>query len=165
MIPSSVTRGLRAIRQFDGRDSPQEFWPYAAAAVAAALVPAFAASVFVMVFSFLIGGDSVTSVLLPAMLTITVLMAAAVVVLLAAAVSRRLHDRGLSGWWGVPPLALLIAGMGLMTPTFLSADESPEPDLFVTTFAVVILYFVALGLLVLQLALPGKPAITSLRDP
>jgi uncharacterized membrane protein YhaH (DUF805 family) len=40
--------------------------------------------------------------------------------LLAAAVARRLHDSGLSAWWGLLPLPFAIVHMALM-PSFFSA--------------------------------------------
>jgi uncharacterized membrane protein YhaH (DUF805 family) len=51
------------------------------------------------------------------------------VVLLAAAVTRRLHDRGRRGWWGLPPLPFLLVGMTAF-PRFFNSTLAGEmtPD-------------------------------------
>lgn len=54
------------------------------------------------------------------------------------------------------PPALLLSNIGLMTPMFVAPDEPPNPALILPAWATGLLYFVALGLLVLQLVLPSR---------
>ena len=156
MLLDSVTRGLRLVRRFDGRDTRGQFWPYAGAVVVVVLGVGFVFQLGVLVSSFVTALDPSSSVVPIAFLASTAVGVLAAVSLLAAAVTRRLHDRGYRGWWALAPLTFLLTGFALMTPMFVSPDEPPSLALFMTTFATVLLYFAALGLLVLQLALPSR---------
>ena len=156
MLPDSVTRGLRLVRRFDGRDTRGQFWPYAGAVALVVLGVGFVFQLGVLVSSFVTALDPSSSVVPIAFLASTAVGVIAVVSLLAAAVTRRLHDRGLRGWWALAPLALLLAGFGLMAPMFVSPAEPPDPVMFVAALATILVYFVTLGLLVLQLALPRR---------
>lgn len=167
MIPSNVTRGLRVIGTFAGRDSPAQFWPYAAVVLVVTFITSFVLDAVIIALSVVLGGDSGISAVPLIILIVTAVSAIIVAAVLAAAVTRRLHDRGHSGAWAFPPLVLLLGGMGLMTPLFAAAGQTPEPPpaLFLVTFGVIVLYFIALGLLVLQLALPGWSATSDLVTP
>jgi uncharacterized membrane protein YhaH (DUF805 family) len=78
------------------------------------------------------------------------------VVLLAAAVTRRLHDRGRRGYWGLMPLPFLAFGLTVfpkMFATMSQGDVSPETlGLFFTLFFNNMLYLASLGLLIFLLA-------------
>jgi uncharacterized membrane protein YhaH (DUF805 family) len=79
------------------------------------------------------------------------------VVLLAAAVSRRLHDRGLSGMWGLLPLPFLVAGLVMMPRIAGQMTAAQDPDLtaFFALFLNNMIYLATLGLLVFLLLKPG----------
>lgn len=89
-----------------------------------------------------------------AFLASTVAAALTLMLLLAAAVVRRLPDRARRGFWALVPAALLLTSIGLIAPMFVT----PDPVLFLTAFATGLLSFIALGLLVVQLALPTPTA-------
>lgn len=81
------------------------------------------------------------------------------VVLLAAAVTRRLHDAGLAGWWGLPTIVFLAAGVGLF-PRALALvmqlkEEAPSMGLFFTLFTDNGLYVLCLLGLIVLLVLDG----------
>ena len=160
MIPPEMARGLRMLRTFEGRDSRRQFWIYAAGLFVVTFALSFVLNVAVVALAFLVGPDAIVPVLAPVILTLTAVLAVATVGLHAAAVTRRLHDRGHTGWWGVPPVALLAVGLGIMAVLFTSVNESSEPPLalFLTGFGVNVLYLVALAVLIVQLALPSKLA-------
>jgi uncharacterized membrane protein YhaH (DUF805 family) len=76
---------------------------------------------------------------------------------LAAAVTRRLHDTGRAGWWGLPPLIFLIAGLALfprMMATMMQSDEAAMGPFFLL-FANNVLYMASLVGLIILLALRG----------
>lgn len=156
MLPDSVSRCLRLVRRFDGADSRAQFWPYAGVVAGGVFGVGFLVQFGILASSFVIGPDPAGPAVSITFLASTVLGALVLVTLLAAAVVRRLHDRGHRGWWALAPLTPLITAFGLMTPMFVSPDEPPSLALFMTTFATALLYVVALGLLVLQLALPSR---------
>jgi uncharacterized membrane protein YhaH (DUF805 family) len=76
-------------------------------------------------------------------------LVAIVVLLLAAAVTRRLHDTGKRGWWGLMPVPFLLHGFYGMATIFNAA----EPDLsgFFLLFANNMIYLVTLGILAFML--------------
>ena len=86
------------------------------------------------------------------------LITVAVVVLLAAAVSRRLHDSGRSGLWGLMPLPFLFGGYFGMGRILTSFDASDQPDMqsFFLLFANNLLYLVLLGVLIVFCCLPTQ---------
>lgn len=93
-------------------------------------------------------------------------IAALFIGLMAAAVCRRLHDRGISGWWLMAPVALLVISYWQMFDLFSAMTRMTELQrqdadaIMGHIFPIVglnMLYLVALLLLVIQLALPGQP--------
>lgn len=93
----------------------------------------------------------------------TALQVAAVftVALLAAAVTRRLHDGGRRGWWGLPPVIFLIVGLTLFPRLFqstLTGEMTPASmKLFGLIFINNLLYLASLGLLIFLLARESQP--------
>jgi uncharacterized membrane protein YhaH (DUF805 family) len=87
------------------------------------------------------------------------LMFAALVAFLAAAVARRLHDSGLSGYWGLLPLPFAVYS-GTMLVRFQRQFESEEQDmrLFYSIFTSNLLYLVAVALLIVLLARRSAPS-------
>jgi uncharacterized membrane protein YhaH (DUF805 family) len=82
------------------------------------------------------------------------------VMLLAAAVSRRLHDRGLSGIWGLLPLPFLVTSLVMMPRIAgqMTAMQGPDMTAFFTLFVNNMIYLATLGLLVFLLLKPGDAA-------
>lgn len=79
------------------------------------------------------------------------------VLLLAAAVTRRLHDSGRTGAWGLLPLPFLVAGFALM-PRMFSFPMDPDMGLFALLFANNFIYLCTLALLAYLLSKPTDPA-------
>jgi len=89
------------------------------------------------------------------------------VLLFAAAVARRLHDRGMSGWWGlmpVPFLAIALVAMPMLFGDFAGPDV-PDLGLFGLIFINNMLYNVVLVILIVLLAKRSDPAINRYGPP
>ena len=109
----TVRRGLRNLRVFSSRDTRPQFWLYMAAVYGAMSIGTF---VFFIppAISLLLGHDPFEN---GVMLATIVAMVTVLAALLAAAVTRRLHDTGRRGVWGLlplPPFGLTLAGYWLM---------------------------------------------------
>jgi uncharacterized membrane protein YhaH (DUF805 family) len=78
------------------------------------------------------------------------------IVLYAAAVTRRLHDRGKSGSWGLMPLPFIIYSTIMMPRAFASPDENMA--LFFSIFVSNMVYIVTLIVLIVLLASASDPA-------
>ncbi len=175
----AIGHNLARLTRFSGRDTRETFWPYALLLFALAfvgcglvMVPTIAGSMARMQrfalehpelatvqqgpgsYSIQIQGSHPELIpdMRPAMAGMAI-MAGAFLLLAAAAVARRLHDRGKSGAWGLPPIIFLALGLILM-PRVMSA---PTMDLssFFLLFGNNILYLASLGLLVVLLAGEG----------
>ncbi len=86
-------------------------------------------------------------------------LAVAAVLLLAAAVTRRLHDRGKSGLWGLAPLVLLVSGFAIMSALFRQFGQSSvDLTLFGVGFINNALYLASLVTLIIWLVGPGAPS-------
>ncbi len=178
----AIKRGFGNLLVFSGRDGPSQFWPYAGfvvailfVAFAAVLLPVMAVTFSKMAQFAAAHPDQATVTSGPGQYSITIEgshpellpdigafvipgcgMGMAVVALLAAAVTRRLHDRGRAGWWGLLPLPFLIVGLGLMPVVLASFGTStPSLRLFFLLFFNNILYLAALGGLVILLVGAG----------
>lgn len=121
-----IVRGFKKLADFKGRDRRGQFWPYAGVVCAVWFVLQGVAGNLVM-FTAMTSGDEATL----AMTFIATMVVGVVVLacLLAAAVSRRLHDRGLSGLWALIPFGLLVtmmAGFGLLIGSVWT--QGPEDD-------------------------------------
>lgn len=178
----AIVSGFRGLLRFSGRDRRGRFWPYALVIVAATfvgisiLMGVVTASVFADAAAFAKAHpESVTVTTGPGHYSVQYhdmppeavglpdfqLMArgiggiaAVAVILLAAAVTRRLHDTGRAGWWGLPPAVLLLIGMAMFPTTMrtLMAEEEGFISLFLLQFATNALYMLSLmGLVVLLL--------------
>ncbi|MEJ2815283.1 DUF805 domain-containing protein [Caulobacter sp. CCG-8] len=178
----SVRNGLTGLLRFSGRDPARRFWPYVAVVMALLFVGAAATMGPIMGQSFarmqqfavehpdqatVTRGPNTYSVqihgnhpeLMPDMAPFFTVMQAGcalVVALLAAAVTRRLHDRGRRGWWGLPPVVFLTIGMTLF-PRFFQSTLTGEMTvesmkMFGLIFANNVLYLASLGLLIFLLA-------------
>jgi len=180
---SAVWHGFRGMANFSGRDRRGRFWPYALAVVVLLYVGAAAAMIPVMSSMFqeaaryaAANPEQVTvsagpghyavqiqdpeSQLMPDMSALFWAMRLVFVAsgfLLAAAVTRRLHDTGRSGWWGLPPLvfaAIFTTLFPRVMAGFMQSDETAIGPFFLL-FASNILYIVSLIGLIVLLALKG----------
>jgi uncharacterized membrane protein YhaH (DUF805 family) len=154
---NSVVRGLGNIFLFSGRDTRSEFWTYTAAVMALyALIALAAAQVL------LANRNQIFPAFLTYFFPANLLVFAAVIALLAAAVSRRLHDSGLSALWGLLPLPFAIyscAMFVLLSSQFSSGQPNSQNFdwVFYSGFASTALYQVALILLIVLLARRSAP--------
>jgi uncharacterized membrane protein YhaH (DUF805 family) len=178
----SVRYGVAGLPRFAGRDPARRFWPYVAAvialffAAAAATMTPIMSGTFARMQSFAAEHPDQATVtrgpgsysieihgnhpeLMPDMTPFFTMMqvgCALAVLLLAAAVTRRLHDRGRHGWWGLPPVIFLAVGLTLFPRLFQSAltgEMTPDSmKLFGLIFANNLLYLASLGLLIFLLA-------------
>ena len=78
------------------------------------------------------------------------------IILYAAAVTRRLHDRGKSGWWGLMPLPFILYSTIMIPRVFASPVENMP--LFFSIFFSNMLYIVTLIVLIVLLAGASDPA-------
>lgn len=170
---------------FKGREDRASFWPYAAfvfvlsmiATYAVMLPPMFKSMQSMQEYaaahpdqatvvsgawqhSVSIQGDSPEFMPDMAGMTIGVGLVMLVIVLLyAAAVTRRLHDRGMSGSWALMPVPFLAYSMIQMPRMFSSVGSAAMPDmrLFFSIFISNILYIIALIALIVLLARRSDP--------
>ncbi|MBQ1499290.1 MAG: DUF805 domain-containing protein [Sphingomonas sp.] len=176
-----ITHNLARLARFSGRDTRETFWPYALtlfvlamAASALAVMPAVLGAMAKMQrfaaehpdqatvrqgpgsYSIQIQGSHPE--LMPDMRGILPGLAIVLLVfvaLVAAAVVRRLHDRGKSGAWALPPLIFLVIGMMLMPRLFGTAPDGPNLSLLPLLFVNNLLYLASLGWLMVLLAGDG----------
>jgi len=183
----SVRHGFTSLTRFSGRDPAQRFWPYVGAVIALFFFAAFATMAPIMAGTFarmqafaaehpdqatVTQGPGSYSIqihgnhpeLMPDVtpfFTVMQVGAAVAVLLLAAAVTRRLHDRGRRGWWGLPPVIFLAGGLTLFPRVFqstLGGEVTPDTmALFGLMMANNLLYLASLALLVVLLAGAGQP--------
>ncbi|MEO8374687.1 MAG: DUF805 domain-containing protein [Sphingomonas bacterium] len=185
MFFRTIGRGFRNIARFSGRDTLSQFWIYAGSVIVLAVagwmaifMPAFMGSFARMERFAAEHPDQADVVTGPGSYSISIhgnhpelmpdfgtlmagmsVIAAVSVVLLAAAVTRRLHDRGKRGYWGLPLLLFLAIGMTLMPGFFSdfakSGENGPDMRLFGLIFLNNFLYIVSLAILVVQLVQSG----------
>lgn len=179
---SAIAKGFGGLLRFSGRDRRSRFWPYALLIFALVFVGVGFLMAFVTAPIFADAAayakthpESVTVTTGPGHYSVQYhdmppeavglpnfeLMAYGIggfaivaVGLLAAAVTRRLHDTGRAGWWGLPPAVLLLIGMAMFPTTMRlgMAEEEGFVSLFLLQFATNALYMLSLmGLVVLLL--------------
>lgn len=154
----SILHGFSGLLKFEGRDTRSQFWPYAGFVFVLAFLGFGTVLATVMGSSFArieqfaqdnpdqvtvtqgpgtysISVDTYQPQLMPDLDAFFMTMALTIVslvVLLAASVTRRLHDRGRSGWWAFPLVVLLSVGVGAMSflmNAFMSASETTDAAL------------------------------------
>lgn len=187
----AISRGFTSLFRFGGRDSPGQFWPYAAVVfvmgfvvmgfgMATAMEPLFEQAILAAQQN----PDSVHVTQSPTHYSVQIepgagfapdfsnffltlgAGAALLIGLLAAAVTRRLHDRGLSGFIGLVPVVFLVTGLVGMQ-RLMAAFDSPDFDerLFFLIFLNNLIYMASLAGLVILLILPGQPRRNAYGDP
>ncbi len=171
-----VTYGLKNVTNFSGRDPRIRFWPYFGflylLGQAVSMITIFPILQSMPVTPGAIPDANlaatlmlqINNVMLAGMITTGVMM-----LLLASAVTRRLHDRNMRGFWALIPAALLVCAfwtIGGMVETLItipSADVMSDTQamaflnnlvpVFVTNFA----YLIAVVILCIFLGLKGSP--------
>ncbi len=187
----AINRGFMNLFRFGGRDSPGQFWPYAAVVfvigfvvmgfgVAMAMEPLFEQALLAAQQN----PDSVHVTQSPTHYSVQIepgagfapdfsnfflalgAGAALLISLLAAAVTRRLHDRGLSGFIGLVPVVFLVTGL-IGMQRLMGALDSPDFNerLFILIFLNNLIYMASLAGLVILLILPGQPRRNAHGDP
>lgn len=181
----AIWRGFHRVAVFSGRDSRDQFWPYAGfvflllmVAGAAVWLPMFSQALTRMQafaaahpdqaevvstptsYSIQIHGQhpGLFPDFVPAIRGLGAVMAVAVL-LWAAAVTRRLHDRGKTALWGLLPLPFLTFSL-VMFPTVFSriaAGDMAVLGLFFTVFFSNMLYLASLARLGFLLIGPSAP--------
>src|SRR4051812_25289594 len=193
MIFGSIRHNLANLIRFAGRDSRRTFWPYAVAVILLDIIAMFALMMPMMADSFTRmqrfaaehpdqasvdsgpGHYSITiqgnhPELMPDMSLISTSIAVIGVVtilLLGAAVTRRLHDRRLRGWWGLMPLPFLGFATMMMPRLFANMQSGSPPDmrLFGAMFLNNALYLAALATLVILLVGAGTTGPNRFGEP
>ncbi len=150
----TVRRGLRNLRVFSGRDTRPQFWLYMAAVYGGMQVSTMLFFIPSAV-SLALGHDPFAN---GVMLASMVVMLAAFSAFVAAAITRRLHDTGRRGAWGLlplPPLAVQLPGMWQI----MRLNGSPATDELPTGFVLVwlggLVYFVGIAAVIVLCVLPG----------
>lgn len=164
----SATVGLwehfRRLTDFRGREDRASFWPYAA--LVYGLMTIGSVAIMIVAMNSVMPGtsDGMAEVSAPAfpdmgMFFVGIMILTAVAVLLyAAAVARRLHDRGLSGLWGLMPLPFLLFSMIMMRDFFGSFGSAhPNIDRFSQIFTSNLIYMLTLLALIVLLARRSDP--------
>lgn len=144
---------------FSGRDSRRQFWPLPIFLYIASI---FGSQIFVTLTMM---SDARASIIPDMRLFATVIAISAViaVLLLAAAVTRRLHDTGRSGWWGLMPLPFLAFSLAVFPRLFdmTSSADKEVPDNFFPTFGLIfannVIYIILLVVLITLLCLKSSP--------
>lgn len=181
-IVAAILYNLRNLMRFAGRDTGAQFWPYAIFIFVVQSIISLALTlpiiVRAMINAFQLGvQQAITNSGRPraadqqafaqinsgiysdmgSMLTVTApIFTAVLVILLAAAIARRLHDRGMSGYWGLMPLPFTVFSILTMPKLFAAfATHTVEGDWFAGLLINNFLYFAALILLIVLLARQG----------
>lgn len=183
-MANPVIRGFRNLTRFSGRDTRGQFWPYAGVVFALAMVVMMASmfwmmnDVFADMQAFAAAHPEAATVYAgPGSYSISVeaghpeapmpdfgrfftgmqIGIFGLVALLGAAVSRRLHDRNQSAFWGLMPVPFLLFAsfaFPIVMADFMKT-ENPDLSLFFMIAANNLLYLVALASLIIMLILPG----------
>lgn len=178
----AIGHNLARLGRFSGRDTRATFWPYALTLFVLSMIGCALAIVPVMLEAmtrmqrFAAAHPELTTVeqgpgsysiriegshpeLMPDMHLAMVNIAIVVLIfalLIAAATVRRLHDRGSSGLWALPPAIFLAFGL-VMMPRMMPSPGALQPDLsgFFLLFANNLLYLASLAWLVILLMRDG----------
>ena len=177
-----ILAGFRRLADFKGRDTRSQFWPYALTVVGVSFVGLWLGMIPAMTAIFeqasavaaahpeaatVVSGPGHYSVeihdgaFMPDMgpffivLRIGVIVA---VILLAAAVTRRLHDTGRAGYWGLPPVIFLTFCLTAFPVVMarLMAQEGPDMGLFMLLFQNNVLYIASLIGLIILLSMDSR---------
>lgn len=183
----ALTRSLSMIFMFKGRESRAQFWPLAIFLMLAGTLIMQATMLPAMIDSFgkmeqfanahpeqatrhygpgsyhlEIKGEHPNFMPdLDGFFAMSALFTIIMICCLAAAVTRRLHDTGRRGWWGLIPLPFLASGFWLFPDvmTLVQAPHDKLPDNFGSMFALLFInnvaYIASVITLLVLLCLPG----------
>jgi uncharacterized membrane protein YhaH (DUF805 family) len=155
-ILAAIVYNFQNLTRFSGRDTRAQFWPHAIflfivqSIVSMIMMIPFIISVMTKTFLFVAQHPGKPGVPInPAdqqafsqmmqgimtdtqsmLMTATPILTALFVILIGAAVARRLHDRGMSGYWGLMPLPFTIIGLAAMPKTLETWPYHPNFGLF-----------------------------------
>lgn len=152
---NAILNGFRRLADFKGRDRRRQFWPYAILIFVLTFIAIAVAMNLAMMGLFMGTTDMPNMPLMIGGVGGVVLIATG---LLAAAVTRRLHDTGKPGYWGLPPIVFLLIGLALFPVLMNSVLTNPNPPiaLFLGLFLNNMLYIASLIGLVVLLLLDGS---------
>jgi uncharacterized membrane protein YhaH (DUF805 family) len=175
---------FKRLADFKGREDRASFWPYAAVAFVILMVVGFAIFIPTMndsiramqeyarthpdqvtvtsgpaEYSMSVRGNPPGMFPTGAIATYLVVSFGLAIILYAAAVTRRLHDRGMSGAWGLMPVPFIVYSSILMPRMFGSFGNGAAPDmsLFFSIFFSNMLYIITLIVLIVLLAGASDP--------
>lgn len=182
---NAIRHGLANLFRFSGRDPRSRFWLYAAfvylltQALSILVMAPFMGRIFTMSFeqarraSEAPGPEAIGPMMqenftavfsaMSGIIYLSFAITLLAVLLLAAAVTRRLHDSGRSGAWGLLPLPFLLGGLVLMQrfidslPPSGAASAPFDQGTFMMMMLANFLYLGCLVLLIVFLALAGTP--------
>jgi uncharacterized membrane protein YhaH (DUF805 family) len=129
---NEIFSNLKQLANFKGRERRARFWPYVGMVlVAVILISGIGMSVLMAgVFESAppANGETHSDFLASMrwMFLMNALTLAAAVLLLAAAVSRRLHDSGIRGYWGLLPVPFMIVAATVMPQLFANVLGSGD---------------------------------------
>ena len=178
---NTVKWHLANLTRFSGREARGVFWPYAGLVVLFQIVLGWVLMIPVSAVLFsnmqdfiriqeeqmAMGADSgaaartaeqVQAHLMPLygwIMLLSGILLVVVIALLAAAVTRRLHDSGRSGIWGLLPLPFLVISNLLMMRLFSGGMAEPDANIAFLMFGLNGLYLILLVLLIVWLATAG----------
>lgn len=185
-MANPVMQGLCGLTRFSGRDARSVFWPYAGVVIAGVFLGGGLAIAWAMEpvfrdmarfaaehpeattvqaapghYSISIDGSHPDAPVpdLARFFSVLAGIVGLAIALLAASVSRRLHDIGRRGWWGLLPVPFLAFGMIAFPIMIRDITTNPTPNLglFFAIFASNVVYMLALATLVVLLCLRGAP--------
>jgi len=177
-IIAAIVYNFRNLTRFSGRNTRTQFWPYAIllfvvqTIISTLIMIPFIISVMTKTFLFTLQHPGKPGVPInPAdqnafsqmmqgimadtqsmLMTATPILTALFVVLIGAAVARRLHDRDMSGYWGLMPLPFTIIGLVAMPKTLEAWPYHPNFGLFILLMLNSLLHLALAILLIVLLA-------------
>jgi uncharacterized membrane protein YhaH (DUF805 family) len=150
----AVRHNLSHLLRFGGRETRGSFWRYILFLYVLQMAISMIGGIVVM--SQIASRQAATfQSLLETVFLLIAIFAVAAVALLAAAVTRRLHDSGRSGSWGLMPVPFL--GAGLVGFQVMMRELPPDDTTFLMMLGNNFAYLIAVGILVFLLARPGTP--------
>ena len=152
MILTSLRHHYANLLRFSGRDRPGLFWPSALVHVGLLF------GVWTIALMWAMTELDVGVRPIPAIVRGLIIGGGILALLFASAVTRRLHDVGLRGWWALIPAALYTASGFVMLNWFaVGAGQQVEPSpLFMIGWLATMLYNISVLALIAVLCIPGK---------